>query len=93
VCTQYWWPTQGTTGAPGLQYYMRVAAYNDAGFSNWRYYNMNYDNHEPQIIPTKGLVEVEFVITGMCPCVCHMSSFLWCSGAKARDANTFLQSL
>lgn len=72
---QYWWPTQGTIGAPGLQYYMRVAAYNDAGFSNWKYYNMNYDNHEPQIVPTKGLVDVEFVITGMlCVYACPESN-------------------
>jgi hypothetical protein len=28
-----------------------------------------YDNHDPQIVPTKGLVDVEFTRTGMYVCV------------------------
>ena len=58
------WPLRGTVNVPGPQYYFRVAAYNDAGLSAWRYYRQAIVNMNPNLLPTIGGQTIEITMEG-----------------------------
>mmetsp|Transcript_66378 Transcript_66378/g.163543 ORF Transcript_66378/g.163543 Transcript_66378/m.163543 type:complete len:3114 (+) Transcript_66378:219-9560(+) len=58
------WPLRGGFQSPGTQYYFRIAAYNDAGMSNWMYYLHAITEINPRLLATNGNTNVEVVMEG-----------------------------
>lgn len=58
------WPLRDTANAPGTQYYFRIAAYNDAGLSNFVYYEHSIIDMVPRELSTTGGVQIEIIMLG-----------------------------
>lgn len=58
------WPLRGTPEVPGAQYYFRIAAYNDAGLSNFVYFTHKIVDMSPRELPTIGGLTVEITMEG-----------------------------
>jgi len=58
------WPLRSTRNSPGAQYYFRIAAYNDAGLSDYLYYNHQITEMSPRELPTTGGQTVEVTLEG-----------------------------
>jgi len=58
------WPLRGTRNSPGAQYYFRIAAYNDAGLSDYLYYKHQITEMSPRQLPTTGGQTIEVTLEG-----------------------------
>lgn len=63
VFSSYWLDQRDRPGLPGVQYHFRVAAYNNAGLSNWLYYNLRLFDAKPRFLPSGGTL-LEIVLLG-----------------------------
>jgi len=58
------WPLRSTRNSPGAQYYFRIAAYNDAGLSDYLYYKHQITEMSPRELPTTGGQTIEVTLEG-----------------------------
>jgi hypothetical protein len=58
------WPLRDNPGSPGTQYYFRIAAYNDAGISDYLYYKHKITEMSPNVFATTGGTPVEVTMEG-----------------------------
>jgi hypothetical protein len=58
------WPLGDRSDSPGTQYYFRIAAYNDAGVSDYLYYKHRIADVAPNILDTAGGTPVEITMEG-----------------------------
>jgi len=58
------WPSQSDPRRPGRRYNFRVAAYNNAGFSNFAYFEMKLYSVAPRVLPAAGGTIIEILLVG-----------------------------
>jgi len=58
------WPLRSTVKVPGAQYHFRLAAYNDAGLSDYMYFTHAITQMNPGLLPTVGGQTIEVVMEG-----------------------------
>jgi hypothetical protein len=58
------WPLRDNPGSPGTQYYFRIAAYNDAGVSDYLYFRHRITDMSPNVFATTGGTPVEITMEG-----------------------------
>lgn len=58
------WASQYDVKRPGKRYNFRIAAYNNAGLSEWLYYDLKLYNVFPRRLASKGNIPMEIILVG-----------------------------
>jgi hypothetical protein len=58
------WPLYDRPASPGTQYYFRIAAYNNAGVSDYKYYKHGITDMSPSVLAVTRTTPVEITMEG-----------------------------
>jgi len=58
------WPSQDDPKRPGRRYNFRMAAYNNAGFSDFAYFDIKLYSVNPKVLPAAGGAMIEILLIG-----------------------------